>query len=221
MAFLNFRVWLGYSLPAHTGYHRGRSAKQNSIAVFFAITLLHLVLIVIAINSTLKQSGAVSTPSFKMIYLSQEKPPVPTELSTPIIESTSIKTSMVLPEIVIEEPPPMTLTLDRSLSNYPLLNPNDAKYRGVFDPKMRQKLSDAQHINRPKAKEKSNSWTAADGRVYIDMGDGNCMVSMQKMDSRERGTNWGGTRCGKNNSEKMMDNVMADFESRKHLLKTQ
>jgi hypothetical protein len=109
----------------------------------------------------------------------------------------------------------------KSAIPYELPNANDAKYRDVFDPKLRQKLIDAEVFNKPRAKEKTNSWTEIDGRVFVDMGNGECLVSMRKVDSRERGTSWGMTRCGKTYSEKMMDSVMADFESRKNPLKTQ
>ena len=79
-------------------------------------------------------------------------------------------------------------------------------------------MIEAQSLNKPRAKEKSNSWTEADGRTFVDMGDGHCLVSMPKTDPRERGTNWGHARCGKTNSEKMIDNVAADLEARKHPL---
>jgi hypothetical protein len=145
------------------------------------------------------------------------------EIERPDINFQTKVVDIKLPKIDIND----DSLLHISLSDYPsdtpyeLPNSNDAKYRDVFDPKMRQKLIDAQGLNRQRAKEKSSSWAESDGRVFIDMGNGNCLVSMAKTDSRERGTNWGSTRCGKTDSEKMMDSVMADFESRKHPLKTQ
>jgi len=80
---------------------------------------------------------------------------------------------------------------------YELSDPNYSKNRDIFDPKLRKKLVNAQSLNKPRSKEKENSWTEVDGRVFVDMGNGECLVSMRKVDSRERGTSWGMTRCGK------------------------
>jgi hypothetical protein len=91
----------------------------------------------------------------------------------------------------------------------------------VFDPKIRQKLIEARSLNRSPAKEKEGSWTTSDGRVFTEIGDGNCLVPKLKTDWRDRGTSYDTVRCGKNDSEKMMDNVLADFESRKNPPKTQ
>ena len=220
MVFLNLQGQLGNLWFARASYRRGCKPTKESVFIFIAIVLLHVVLIFIALNAKFKQREASVAPAFKMIYLSQEKPPDLLELHIPVVERASVKTTLVLPEIILEEQPALALPLDYPQSNYQLPNPNDAKYRDAFDPKMRQKLIDAQVINRPRAKEKSSSWTESDGRVFIDVGNGNCLVSMPKTDWRERGTNWGSTRCGKMDSEKMMDSVMADFESRKNPLKT-
>lgn len=213
MVLLNLQGLLGDLWFARASYAHERTAKPKSVLVFFAIVLLHLGLIFIALNIKSKQRETASTPSFKMIYLSHQKPSVELEVEAPSVEFTSTKAPIV-PEIVIEEQSAPIVPFDTSSSDS-VINSQ------VFDPKMRQKLIDAQALNKPRAKEKSGSWTESDGRVFIDMGDGNCFVSMPKTDWRERGTNWGGTRCGKTDSEKMMDSVMADFESRKNPLKEQ
>ena len=87
--------------------------------------------------------------------------------------------------------------------------------------KMRQKLIDAEIFNRARIKGQTSDWKEIDGRDFVAKGDGKCFVSMQQVDSRDRGKNWGGTRCGKTDSESMMDRVNADFESRKNPPKTQ
>lgn len=212
MVFLNLQGRFGDLWFARASYRRGRSAKPTSALVFLAIVFLHLVLIGISFNIKSKQREASSAPFFRMIYLSPQKPSVELEVIAPSVEFTSTKAPIV-PEIVIEEQSAPIVPFDTSSDS--VINSQ------VFDPKMRQKLIDAQALNKPRAKEKSGSWTESDGRVFIDMGDGNCFVSMPKTDWRERGTNWGGTRCGKTDSEKMMDSVMADFESRKNPLKEQ
>ena len=123
----------------------------------------------------------------------------------------------VIPDIEFDEVNQKDIDLVQSKLDkpYEFPNKNNTRYKDVFDPKLRQKLIDAQGFNTARRAEKPISWTQADGRTFVDMGDGSCFVSMPKVDSRDRGTNWGATRCGKADSEEMMDNVMADFEARK------
>jgi len=222
MDFLNLQGQLRNLWFARASYHRGRrKPAQESIFILIAIVLLHLVLIFIALNAKLKQRETSVAPAFKMIHLSQEKPPDQTELHIPVVERTSVKRSIVLSEIILEVQPALMLTFDKPQSNYELPNPNDAKYGDVFDPKIRQKLIEAQGLNRPPAKEKEGSWTTSDGRVFTEIGDGKCLVPKLKTDWRDRGTSYDTVRCGKNDSEKMMDRVNADLEARKHPLKNQ
>lgn len=119
------------------------------------------------------------------------------------------------PTIQIAEPVISPLDIPISDSSYELPSKTSGQYENVFDPKLRQKLLDAQSLNKPRSKESLGSWTESDGRVFTYIGDGMCFVSMPKMDSRDRATNWGMTKCGKTDSEKAMDRVNADFESRR------
>ena len=221
MRFLNLQGRTGYLWFAGASYAHERTIKPKSVLVFFAIVLLHLVLIFIALNIKSKQREISVMPAFKMICLSQEKPPAKTELIIPIIERVSIRSSMVLPEVVFEERQELDLRIDTPSSDYVLPNPNDSKYRNVFDPKMRRKLIDAEIFNRARIRGQTSDWKESDGRDFADKGDGKCFVSMRQVDSRDRGKNWGGTRCGKTDSESMMDRVNADLESRKNPPKTQ
>ena len=212
MAFLNLQGRLGDLGFARAGYAHERSAKPKSALVFFAIVFLHLVLIVIALNIKSKQREAASTPSFKMIYLSPQKPSVELEVRAPSLEFSPTKVLKV-PEIVIEEDSASIISLETPPSN----SLNNTQ---VFDPKMRQKLIDAQILNKVFIKGHLNDWKESDGRDFLARGDGECFVSMRQVDSRDRGKNWGSTRCGKTDSESMIDRVNADFESRKNPLKT-
>jgi hypothetical protein len=223
MAFLNLQgrfVLLGRE-PYR--YSPKQQAKRNSIFVFISVVAAHAVLIFIVVIAKNEKVGSELQPILQMIQLSPEVQTATIEMEKPNIIFQSNIVDIKLPKIDINDNSLLHISLSdyQSPTPYELPNPNDAKYRDVFDPKMRQKLIDAQSINKPRAKEKSGSWSESDGRVFIDMGDGNCLVSMAKTDWRERGINWGGTRCGKTDSEKMMDSVMADFESRKNPLKAQ
>lgn len=213
MGFLNLQGRTSNLWFAGASYAHERTAKPKSVLVFFAIVLLHLVLIFIALNIKSKQREAASTPSFKMIYLSPQKLSVELEVKAPFVEFTSTKAPIV-PEIVIEEQSAPIVPFDTSPSD----SVNNSQ---VFDPKMRQKLIDAQIFNRARVKRQRDDWKENDGRDFVAKGDGKCFVSMQQVDSRDRGKNWGGTRCGKTDSESMMDRVNADLEARKHPLKLQ
>ena len=218
MVLLNLQGRLGDLWFARASYLQARRSKSGSIVTFIAILLFHLVLIVVVFNAKLKQRETSAVPALKMIYLLQEKPPDQTELHIPVVERVSINASVVVPEIIIDEQSALVIQLDLPQSSYQLLDPNETKYRDVFDPKARQKLIDAQGFNRPRVTGKEGSWTTSDGRVFTEIGDGNCLVPKLKTDWRDRGTSYDTVRCGKTDSEKMMDSVMADFESRKNPL---
>lgn len=223
MVLLNLQGRFVFLMGEPYRYSPKQQAKRNSISIFISVVAAHAVLIFVVILAKSEKVGSELQPIIQMIQLSSEVKTAAIEMEKPDINFQANVTHIELPKIDINDDSLLHISLSdyQSPTPYELPNPNDAKYRDVFDPKMRQKLIDAQAINKPRAKEKSGSWVESDGRVFIDMGDGNCLVSMPKTDWRERGTNWGGTRCGKTDSEKMMDSVMADFESRKHPLKTQ
>ncbi len=222
MVFLNLQGRF-FLLGESYKYSPRQQAKRNSISVFISVVVAHAVLIFVVILAKSEKVGGELQPILQMIQLSPEVEAETIDVEKPDISFQTNVVDIKFPKIDINDDSRLHISLSdyQSPTPYELPNPNDAKYRDVFDPKMRQKLIDAQAINKPRAKRKSDSWSESDGRVFIDMGDGNCLVSMTKTDWRERGTNWGGTRCGKTDSEKMMDSVMADFESRKHPLKTQ
>lgn len=213
MFFVKLKGRLSDVLFARAKYANERNSNSGSVFVFFAIVFLHFIFIAIAINIKSKQPDITSAPSFKMIYLSPQKLSVELEVDAPVVQFASTKAPIV-PEIMIDDGSAPVISLDASPSYS--LNGNP-----VFDPKFRQKLSDAQLFNRDGVKEYSGDWKESDGRNFIARGDGGCFVSMRKMDARERGTNWGGTRCGKTDSESMMDRINADLEARKHPLKAQ
>jgi len=221
MVFLNLQGRFGDLWFARASYLQGRKSKSGSIVIFIVIVFFHLALIVIALNSKIKHRETSVAPAFKMIHLSQVKPPDQIELHTPVVESISINASVVAPEIIIDEQSALVIQLDFPQSNYRLPNPNDAKYRDVFDPKVRQKLIAAEPFNRVLQSSSLKSWRTSGGQMVDEIGDGLCMTALPKTDSRDRGTAYTTFKCGPSDSEKMMDSVMADFESRKHPLKTQ
>ena len=160
------------------------------------------------------------SPSLKMIQLKSTVVESVLVVEMPVNNFQPQFRQPVLPEIEFNKVDDVNIDITQSPpdSAHELSNKNGTLYRNVFDPKLRQKLIDAQGFNTARRAKKPSSWTEADGRTFIDMGDGSCFVSMTKMDSRERGTSWGATRCGKTDSEEMMDRVNADVEARRNPL---
>ena len=197
--------------------------KRHSSIALTIIIVAHGLFIFIALSAKIKQRENLSVqPLLQLIQLQSEKK-FTSELEKPDVSFESNAIHIQVPELNLAE----TLLVKPDLSSYDSLTPyelpnsTDTTHGNVFDPKLRQKLLDAERLNKPRAADKPKSWTEADGRTFVDMGNGRCLVSMPKVDSRDRGTNLGFTRCGKTDSEKMMDSVMADFESRKNPLKQQ
>ncbi len=223
MAFLNLqgRFVVLWSEPSR--YSPKQQTKRNSISILITVVVAHAVLIFIVVIAKSEKVGGELQPILQMIQLSLEVEKAAIEIEKPEISFQANVVDVQLPKIDIKDDSLLHISLSdyQSPTPYELPNPNDAKYRDVFDPKMRQKLIDAQAINKPRAIEKSGSWAESDGRDFVARGDGDCFVSMKQVDSRDRGKNWGGTRCGKTDNESMMDRVNADFESRQNPLKTQ
>lgn len=209
-------------------YSSKTALQHNSLRVLIIIVLAHLLLIFIAFNAKNRQHEFFPLETImQLVQLQPEKAVSADEPEQLSIEFKNTPIHLALPELssALNFTETYKVELDLSLPPsdqlYEFPDESFEQYKNVFDPKLRKKLIDAQVFNIPHKAEKPTTWTEIDGRVFIDMGNGQCFVSMQKIDSRERGTNWGFTRCGKTDSETMMDNITADLEARKHPLKAQ
>ncbi len=216
MEYLQLQGRFGLFKPRHSYFPH--TSKNHSSLVLGIIVFLHLVLILLALNEKAKQRESLPEKFLHMTELLPEAEE-PIEPLTPDL----IRPDLIAPLPIQLNLPPLDFLDSTALPTETPVNEvfeqtftdSSAEYENVFDPKLRQKLLDAKRFNLPNTAEKTRVWTAIDGRTYIEMGDGICMVSMPKVDSRQRGTDWGATTCGKTNSEKAMDRVMADYGSRK------
>ncbi len=189
---------------------RKSHSKGKARGIFFLILGFHALVIHWLLNSQYREA-VESVPVLTYIRLPQDKPS-PIYIEPLIIDfqrSVSSASKIAPPDVVIESASAFNVE-----SGVP---PSQGDFAGVFDPTLRQKLLQAKRSVSEQGFQIDEHWTGADGRSYIYVGNGECMVSMAKLDWRERGAQWSGTRvpCGKNDNEKMMDRVMADFESRK------
>jgi hypothetical protein len=134
--------------------------------------------------------------------------------TTPALEVTLPQMSAAQFTLYIPTPdPPAVLSIESDEGAIAIPSGQDHMQTTIFDPRLRQKLEEARALNHARVSGADEVFKRADGRTYRELGNGNCQVTMEKMDSRDRATNWGVTNCGKTDSESMMDRVMADFES--------
>ena len=200
--------------------------QHNSPLVLVLIILIHFFLIALILNIKSKQRKDLAyetimqlreAPSENIFYVSEPE--------TPNINVEVKPIHLVVPELDFKENNKTRLDLSvvPSDQTYELPEANAELYKDVFDPKLRKKLQEAHANRKPKKQNTLNTWETSGGTTLVDMGDGECIASMPKIDSRQRGTTWSMLRvkCGKTDSEKMMDNVTADLEARKHPLQTQ
>jgi hypothetical protein len=224
MGELQLQGRLSSLMHGRINYSARTVLQNNSPLLFVIIILIHLLLIAIALNTKFKQRDRSPFESIMQLVQLQPKETVyASEHEKPNIAFKRSAIYLKTPELSFKEiyNSELDLSLPQSNQLYQLPDEAAAQYADVFDPKLRKKLMDSRRFNISRKVENPTSWTEIDGRVFVDMGNGECLVSMTKVDWRERGTNWGVTRCGKTGSEKMMDNVTADLEARKHPLKAQ
>jgi hypothetical protein len=219
MDFLQSQGRLNALVHSRTGYFRKVSFQKYSPWIFIVILLIHFFLVIIILNAKIRRGESFTAePVMQIVRIAPDyKISIP-EPTQPIVDIKSHNLYLDSPELDFSEiyESPLDLSIPQSDLPYQLPDQAAQQYKNVFDPKLRKKLLEAQPFNASRKIAKPNSWTEADGRTFVDIGNGMCLVSMPKTDSHERGTNWGHTRCGKTNSEKMMDNVNADLEARKH-----
>lgn len=186
-------------------------SKNKSSLVLGIIIFVHAMIVFLVLNEKIKQREFAPEEILRMVNVLPENEKLVLEPEKPEVIVNQRPLQFNIPQIQLPELVPLPSEIP--LNTLP--SENSGQYGNVFDPKLRQKLLDAKRFNMPRAAEKSNTWTTQDGRTFVEVGDGVCMVSMRQVDSRDRATNWGFTTCGKTNSEKAMDRVNADFESRR------
>jgi hypothetical protein len=223
MGFLNFQTDVPFlSFLKVLGFK-----DSKSFWILLAVVLFHLVFLWVLSKQSIKyyQSGAERTTLLKLIYLPQQ---VTSQIK---LESIPVKIASPQTDLVFLPPKLQNVevqnvevqNVDQNSSSFSsdapfdLSDKNNQRYKNIFDPKMRKKLIEAQSLNQFSQRSNSTSRISFDGKTYVSVGNGDCMVSMEKMDNQERGTNWSTNRvkCGQSDEDKMMENINADIESRK------
>jgi hypothetical protein len=91
------------------------------------------------------------------------------------------------------------------------------KVKRAFDFRLQDKFQENNSIPIDPNRSSVNSWTSLDGTQFLEVDDGECITSMPKLPNTGRGTNWSSTRvkCGKSESERMMENVERGLRRKK------
>lgn len=212
----------GYSFD----FSSKRISRKASGFILAIIIVAHGILIILVLNNKYKSREFTTNETLlRLVDFSSEKYQPLVVLEEPIVSFHLNTFHSYLPNVDIKDAPVKgaDLTNYQYSVPYELPNKNDDLYSDVFDPVLRKKLQDAHAKRKPKKQNTLNTWETTGGTTFVDMGDGECIASMPKIDFRDRGTSWSMLRvkCGKTDSEKMMDNVTADLEARKHPLQTQ
>jgi hypothetical protein len=221
MEYFQLQGRLGLFEPVHSSSRR--VSKNQSSLVLGIIVLVHAVLILLVLNEKVRPREIFPFERIiQLVQLQPEKNISISEPEKPIVDVKTSVTSLTAPALSFKDSnnSKLDLSLPQSDSLYELPDGTEGQYKDVFDPKLRKKLQEAHANRKPKKQNTINTWETSGGTTLVDMGDGECIASMPKVDSRQRGTNWSMLRvkCGKTDSEKMMDNVTADLEARKHPL---
>lgn len=192
--------------------YRDLKPKSTSLVIAAIIAAGHAWLTYTMLHLKNPDTDNKYIPLLTYISLPEIKAP-PAVIDAPFIhlQPSIIVASPIAAPVNIDIESPQASTVEQGIPA------TEGNFSGVFDPTLRQKLQAAQQPKRAHEFQVDEHWTGSDGRTYVYVGNGECMVSMAKLDARERGTQWSSIRvpCGKNDSEKAMDRVMADFESRR------
>jgi hypothetical protein len=210
-------------LDTHTikpqGYCTQRKLRLIPFSILIAVIMAHAIFIFITIKFDVNpRSEAIKQTPFYLSNIPSKKTPTESSIELPNINNTFHPVFNLTPvdiEDISDSISDSATSNTKPIQHYELPDKNAEQFNHIFDPRLRKKLLDSQAINERKNSSNSKIFASADGRTFIDRGNGNCMVSMNKIDAHERKTNWGFTGCGKSDSEKSMDNIAVDLEKRK------
>ena len=219
-------IQCGFGSRSSFDFSSKRISRKASGFIFAIIIFVHGILIILVFNNKSKlREYTVTETLLQLVDLPPERYQPLVEPKKPMVIFHLNTIHSELPDVDVKDVPDKRADLTNYQSSVPyeLPNKNDKLYSDVFDPVLRKKLQEAHANRKPKKQDTLNTWQTSGGTTLVDMGDGECIASMPKIDSRQRGTTWSMLRvkCGKTDSEKMMDNVTADLEARKHPLQTQ
>lgn len=185
-------------------------AKLSTLLVTLLIHIL-VIFLVVQFNSPSEkyhEDTSVTTPP---IYLPAD---VKKQHSVIAVEPSSafsispINHLQKVPEFDIEDKEALQDSHTSSDFEDRIPKANNNAFGNVFDPRLRKALRENGTGLPQFSKKELNTWSDPNGTQRLEVGDGECITSMQGA-SGEKGTRWSSSRvkCGKNEGERMMDRL--------------
>jgi hypothetical protein len=178
----------------------------HKLLVILAISALHM-LVIFCLSAQKKSMNRSSIEQVIILNLFQLKVPKNSDDDRLTIDFLRIKQFDVktnIPDINMQA---IIVEDDNNSASKNVITYENLKR--TFDPRWRDKFQENNSSSIDRKSASFNSWTSLDGTQFVEVGDGECITSMQKLPNTGRGTSWSNSRvkCGKSESERMMENV--------------
>lgn len=110
---------------------------------------------------------------------------------------------------------PLVIDIDTTSASSANVERSEPSDPGLFDPRLRKKLSDIGSRPAGQPLQELKSVTDSSGKKIVEIQQGKCIRTMPGT-THDRGENWSlRFKCGKNEGERMIDNINADMAERK------
>jgi hypothetical protein len=176
--------------------------------VIFAIAVMHLLIVYYCLSNSYSRKS-LTTEKVILLNLFHDR----TEVSQVVEDSRVLKRALSIKNINIKLQMPeidiQSISVEGAGGNVPEGSVVYDEGMAIFDPRLREKMKNNRSTAIDRADNNFHTWKGQDGTQYVEVGDGDCMTSMPKVANAERGTKWSSSRvkCGKSESERMMENV--------------
>lgn len=188
---------------------KSRSAVGSKPSLLLAILvfILHFLAIVWLLHDRAAKPAHHSEQliQFRLLPAATHKPPIPALELYRLAPATAVTIEPLLP---------LDIDIEKSAGTSVQAELSAAEDSGIFDPRLRKKLSDLGSRAAAQPIQQLKSWTDASGTQIVEVKQGECIRAMPGA-SNARGDNWSlRFKCGKSEGERMIDSVNADMAAR-------
>lgn len=224
MAFTSKQDWFSLFSQGAQARFPNAHLKKNSALLFALVIAFHIVIILLILSSqSASRSNAAYEKPLQLLQLQPEKEINSYNVNVQPLSVRAPEIQFVIPESINDANQIQFIESDLkvlpSADTYELPSENAHLYPDVFDPRLRKKLQENHQVVSKAKLAKLRTWKDVTGNTVVEVGEGSCIRSMPST-GNSRAANWSLLRfkCGRDEGEKMMDNVTADLEARKHPL---
>ena len=196
--------------------------KKSSALLLSLVVVFHSVIIFLMLNSkAIQRSNLSYQKPLQLLQLQPERKIISNQIGLQSLNIHAPEIRLTLPETIKDNKSLEFSESDLrglpSEDTYELPSKNAHLYNDVFDPRLRKQLQENHQVVSKAKRAKLRTWQDVAGNTVVEVADGSCIRSMPSI-GNSRETNWSLLRfkCGKNEGERMMDNVNADLAARKN-----